>query len=363
QHALAFDGSTVLIGNDGGVYASAGSFMANLNSNLDISQFYEDLAVYGDGQVIAGGLQDNGTAISNGQSQWSETIAGDGGYNAINPLDPAQQFGEADTFLYSTNDSWTTSPRLIEPTQIYDGPMPKIPGGPDPSIPANFVPPMTIVPNTASIDNPTVYYGGENLYESTNPSASRMTWKRVTNHAGSFVSAITVAPGDANVVYVGFDDGTVLVSDNATSATPTFSDITPGGIPLWITHIAVQPSAPGSIAITYSNNNTQYQAQAPLVLGGTVSLGSPSVAVGWSNDTGNLPSGISSNSVVFDGNYLVVATDVGVFFTKSVIGNATVWYTAGTGLPNVQVIGLTEDSAGNLYAATHGRGVWKLTLG
>jgi hypothetical protein len=39
------------------------------------------------------------------------------------------------------------------------------------------------------------------------------------------------------------------------------------------------------------------------------------------------------------------------------------WVVAGTGLPSVEVAGLTiAPSARKLYAATHGRDAWQLTL-
>ena len=80
----------------------------------------------------------------------------------------------------------------------------------------------------------------------------------------------------------------------------------------------------------------------------------------WTDITGNLPSGASTTSVVFDQSAIVVATDVGVFDTSSPNPSNTIWETAGIGLPNAQIIGLTVDNAGTLYAATFGRGAWKL---
>ena len=94
---------------------------------------------------------------------------------------------------------------------------------------------------------------------------------------------------------------------------------------------------------------------------GTVTLGAtPSAS--FTDQTGDLPVAVASNSVVFDAGDLVVATDVGVFSTPvaSLSGASTSWSAVGSALPNVQVIGLTLDAAGNLYAATHGRGIWKL---
>ena len=57
---------------------------------------------------------------------------------------------------------------------------------------------------------------------------------------------------------------------------------------------------------------------------------------------------------------LFISTDFGVDMLKS--GN-TQWVPAAGSLPPVAVYGLTiNSSAGVLYAATHGRGAWKLSL-
>jgi hypothetical protein len=170
---------------------------------------------------------------------------------------------------------------------------------------------------------------------------------------GTGVSAIAVAASDPSVVYVGFDDGTLEVSKDAGS---TFTALSPG-VADWITHIAVDPANPGRIALSFSDSNTHAYSVPPMVQLGTVSLGGrPSGS--FSDVTGDLPSGVASNSVLFDGASLVVATDVGVFATDAATPSG--WSAVASGLPNVQVIGLTLDGAGNLYAATHGRGIWEL---
>ena len=57
---------------------------------------------------------------------------------------------------------------------------------------------------------------------------------------------------------------------------------------------------------------------------------------------------------------LYVSTDFGIATLKS--GTST-WVPAAAGLPPAATYGLTIDSnARVLYAATHGRGVWKLDL-
>ena len=57
---------------------------------------------------------------------------------------------------------------------------------------------------------------------------------------------------------------------------------------------------------------------------------------------------------------LYVSNDFGVM---RLANGATSWAVAGAGLPMVEVAGLTiVPSARKLYAATHGRSAWQLTL-
>ena len=57
---------------------------------------------------------------------------------------------------------------------------------------------------------------------------------------------------------------------------------------------------------------------------------------------------------------IYVSNDFGVMRLPS---GSTDWEIAGTGLPMVEVAGLTiVPSARKLYAATHGRSAWQLTL-
>jgi len=81
----------------------------------------------------------------------------------------------------------------------------------------------------------------------------------------------------------------------------------------------------------------------------------------WTNLDNNLSdqpvTGIALDAITGD---LFVSTDFGVDILKS---GTTQWAPAAGSLPPVAVYGLTIDSnARVLYAATHGRGAWKLDL-
>ena len=94
-HALVIDPrnpTTIFGGNDGGVHMSydGGDSWLSRNTNLSITQFYPGIAVHPalPNQII-GGLQDNGTVMGNGLPTWDALFGGDGGYAAINYLDPS----------------------------------------------------------------------------------------------------------------------------------------------------------------------------------------------------------------------------------------------------------------------------------
>ena len=79
-------------GTDGGVFTSSdgGDSWTSLNNGLVISMFYPGIAQHPtDANVVLGGLQDNGSLISNGTQLFGAVTGGDGGYAAINPQAPS----------------------------------------------------------------------------------------------------------------------------------------------------------------------------------------------------------------------------------------------------------------------------------
>ena len=57
---------------------------------------------------------------------------------------------------------------------------------------------------------------------------------------------------------------------------------------------------------------------------------------------------------------LALATDSGAYTARAGQGPRTRWQRLGTGLPNASVNNVTTGPDGYLYAATHGRGVWRI---
>ncbi len=342
QHALAFGaGGVVWTGDDGGVYLYNPSTKAvtNKNGNLDITQFYFGFNEVG-GTVLAGS-QDNASARTSSPTlgPWTEISAGDGGPSAITPNDPSTQFIEADSGLYATSDAFATDPTNITP----------------PTSGSLFTPPIAVAPSTSAPADPTVFYGGLDLWRTTDPTDATPAWTQVTS-VGDDVSAITVDPSNANVVYVGFTNGTIEVS---TDGGTTFTAI--GAQPFassFVTGLSVDPSNPKAVTASFSYSDTRYGLGTPYV-GQYRYSSSPGLGT-WTDITGNLPS-FAVSHVVYDHGVLLAATDVGVYGTGSVAGGATAWWPVGTGLPRAQVQDLYVDpTTQDVYAITHGRGGWVL---
>jgi hypothetical protein len=356
-HALVFDASgNLYFGNDGGAWEMTAANVTsrslsyiNLNTNLDITQFYSGISQANNGATILGGTQDNGTLLYSSSSSpsttWKEVIGGDGGGTAIDPTNPSNQIAmanisESDGSLYSTTTAWSTGTTDITPNKASRQ-----------SVPANWVAPVTFVPGTAG---PTVLFGGEGVKVSTDFGSS---WSlAATSYAGSTVSCIAVAPSNPLIIYAGYNDGTIQFStDGGSSWANVKSPIKSG-----ITHIAVAPLTPTTIYVTTA---TTYNGllDGPGSADVEVATSTATSAV-WTNVSGNLPT-IPTSSVVPDGSGgLIVATAVGVYWTSSLNGADTPWMRLGSGLPNVQVMDVALTAQGTLVAFTHGRGAWTLSF-
>ncbi len=346
-HALFFDSSGDLyMGNDGGVWeipnaATGGSTMTDLNGDLNTIQFYPGISQYGNASTILGGSQDNGVGRYSGSSPWANYPVGDGDATAINPYDSTQYYYEGDQVLYG--QAGIITPRFSD---------------------SNWVPPLLLVPNPSNPSSPGLYFGANHVWESSDQGAnwaSLNTYSNTSSCTGGSqgspavgfdcVSALAVAPSDSQVLYAGWGDGTLQISTNGGT---NWSTISPGTSD-WITHIAVSPTNPYEVYVTYSGTDfpQAFPSGPHVVCTADANNASPT----WINVTGNLPSA-PTNAVVVDGNYVIAATDVGVYQTSSLNGASTVWSAYGSGLPDVQVVDLLVTAHGMLIAATHGRGAW-----
>lgn len=380
-HAFAFSpNGNLYIGNDGGVWASSnvisGSAGAqtwtNLNTTLNLTQFYPGNSIHpSNAQAGFAGAQDNGTQMFTGELNWADTEAcGDGGWTAIDPSTPSTVYAACE----DVNQAGIVNKNQLDGTPGTDGlnwvalDTPAMDADN-----ANFVPPLVVDPTTPQ----NVYFGTFQVWQSTNGGIS---WNILAPTAtvgpssqcastGCVITTLTVAPSASSTVYVGTDQGLMWVSANATSATPTFTEIDQANTPgRELTQVVASPSNPSVAFAAFSGFSGFADTNGHLfetTNGGTswtdischvANCGTPGAA-----DLPNTP----VNDVVVDPNdttnsTLYVATDVGVFITTN---GGTSWTDLAPGLPHVECTSLKlNNTARVLMVGTHGRGDWQLQL-
>ena len=194
--------------------------------------------------------------------------------------------------------------------------------------------------------------------------ATDLTAAGYGDRAGGFVSRITRAPSNTGTIWVSTNPGRLFVSTNADapagSVTWTRIDSTAANDPgRFITGIYVDPTNPNRAWVSYSGYNFNTVAQP----GHVFRVDWDGTTATWTNlDGGTGPLGdLPVTDIVRDDptDTLYAATDFGVM--KSVADGP--WTLAGTGMPMVEVAGLTVVPGSRiLYAATHGRSMWRLRL-
>ena len=349
-HALAFDPQNpniVWVGNDGGVWRSTdgGRTWQNRNTNLSTLQFTGIGVHPTNPDILFGGMQDNNKARTTGAKVWTALDVGDGGYAAIDPFNPNIYYGSRFGISFQRNDKGGSAP-------IDDWPM-KVEGI-DKNDRALFYAPFALDPSRAGV----IYYGTHRLYRSTDRGES---WTPISGDltkgadTRGRISAIAVAPSDAKTIYVGTSDGLVQVTTNRGQ---TWTNITRPPLPnRWVSRIAVSPTDPRVAYVVFNGFNT-HTPDAPGHVFKTTDRGRT-----WRDISGDLPD-VPALSIVLDPNApgtIYIGTDVGVFRSTDDGGH---WELFGKGMPPVPVVDLYLHSQRKLlFAATHGRSVYRISLG
>lgn len=351
-HALTFDSAgNLYLGTDGGLWGISATNLASetlrfndLNSNLNTTQFYAGIGQLSNGGEILAGSQDNGTfeylASSPASRAWTAVDSGDGGVVAIDPSNPNFQISESDVSstqgaLDATTNNWVTvNPLTLPPYGTTD-----------------WVSPVLIVPNASGS---TIVFGGDGVYESGDGGA---TWDAPTGYTSSTVSSLAVAPSNPSVLYAGFDDGTIQMSNDGGATWVTIDTLSSANV-VW--HIAVSATDPYTVYVAGASGSSAFtQHGAPQLLVGTNLNTTPA----WTSINGDLPSNDLTSAVIADGHGgLIAANDIGVYWASVLNGQNTRWQRLGAGLPNVQIQDILLTPNDTLIAATHGRGLWTLAF-
>jgi hypothetical protein len=351
-----FDGTTnrtVWFGNDGGVWRADVTTLDGLNANyqplnnqLAITQFYGAAGNATSG-VIVGGTQDNGTlryTPAGGPGGWNSMYGGDGGFAAADPSDPNYFYGEVQYLqLHRSTDGGRSSRFIFQ-------------GISDAGYNANFIPPFVLDPNNPG----RMLAGGASLWRTDDVKAMSPSWQAIKSPIAvgfpgqQFISAIAIAPGNPDVIWVGHNNGELYQTVNGTAAAPTWIRINPSApFPRrFITRVVVDPSSASTVYVCF---------------GGFIDANIQKTTDGgasWSNAAGEgatkLPAAPVRDVEVARAspNSLWAATEVGVF--QSTDGGVT-WDVSDSGPANVSVDELFV-MGDSLVAATHGRGLFRTPL-
>jgi regulation of enolase protein 1 (concanavalin A-like superfamily) len=314
-----------------------------LNNNLAVTQFYGAAGNPATG-VIVGGTQDNGTLVYNpstGAEGWTPMFGGDGGFAAADASNPDYLYGE-----YVYLQIHRSSNGGLSSAYIFSG----IGDAGSDSVPrSNFIAPFILDPNEPR----RMLAGGTELWRSDDVRAATPVWKSIKPGVGNFISAIAVAPGNSNVVWVGHNNGDLFRTLNGTAAAPTWTKVDPTTFPnRFITRITIDPFDASVVYVSFGgfvDHNIQRTGNA---------------GVDWFDATGTGTTGLPFVPVrdvevdPTDSNVLWAGTELGVFASRD---RGVTWDTTQDGPANVSVDELFVLD-GWLYAVTHGRGLFRHRL-
>jgi hypothetical protein len=377
QHAMMITDSKIVIGNDGGVYSRPLSDTAedgnwtDLNANLRDLQYYDARAgtVGGNGTAVWGGLQDNGSSwvSDNGSNggQMVEPAGGDGFDVIVDPQNANRVAGEyVDGTMYTSTDGGHSFSDFISPTCAAQGitGLPTLRPNCDPN--ARFVTP--VVPDQQNTD--VWLLGGRFVWVSSDGWNTACTdtacsWTPVFDTGHGHAITALASTGGGNTIYAawvagGGNPGPAFATGLATNYGGTWHQINVTGLPnRYISGVTVDPTNPAHAYAVFGGFSRRW------IPGGGVGHVFETTNGGstWTDISGNLPD-IPGDALVLSHGRLALGTDQGVFTAAEGQGSATTWSRLGTGLPTAVVDDLTAGPNGYIYAATHGRGVWRIAF-
>ena len=385
HHAIVshpgYDGAsnrTVYFGNDGGIHRAGDVRTAgndpqrvqgwtNLVNGYAVTQFYSGAGHPGSGTLV-GGAQDNGTLSFSpgaGADRWREILGGDGGYCAADPNDP-QVFYEEYVYLdlHRNTNGATSDANWWEGyisgryfNTVVNGwdwkPLPyTIPDAMNEN--ALFIAPFVLDPN----DSNRLLAGGLSLWRTNdakapNTSSEGPSWESIKAPATDYVSAIAVAAGDPDVVWVGHADGQVYHCADGTSASPTWELVNsagPSGLPAarFCTRILIDPANHLRVYVTFGGFTA---GNVWRTLDGGLS---------WSDLSGPLPHAPVRALALHPRRpeFVYVGTEVGLFTSEE---HGVTWSPTNEGPTNCSVYDLFWMGE-VLVCVTHGRGMFEIDL-
>jgi hypothetical protein len=403
-HALfvtATNPPLAFVGNDGGVWRrnaaqAAASPWTDLNSSPLNTMQFEGLSVHPiDRNFTIGGTQDNGTeAQQTSPGNWLSAEGGDGGYTIIDQSATDTDlnlkamyhtfFNQSGTLIGfdrtffghclpfgnpANKDSWEFRGfgAGVDATPSCDGTPFAAGNGLVGSDPVLFYAPMAAGPGSAGNPN-TLYFGTNRLYRSVDRGDTMVVVSQAAFSGTSPVSSIGISRQNDNSRIVGTQNGNVFATTTGANPLPNTSFPVPANATgsttnRFIGRAVIDPNDPNTGYVTLSYFTAT--ATAAHVWKAT-NLNTTAVWTALPGTGSNVIPNVPVNAFAVDpvnSNNLFAGTDIGVFASTD---GGTNWAPLGTGLPVVAVFDVAIAQPGTntevLRIATHGRGMWELSL-
>jgi len=357
-------------GDDGGLWRTldGGTRWEHMNT-LPVSQFYHVSVDNADPYHVYGGLQDNSSWVGDSSypggitnSRWENMYGGDGFWMWQDPADSTYIYAEAQGGTIGRVNRETHQTRAITPYARYG----------EKKLRFNWNTPIQISPT----DKNTLYLGSQFLYRSRNQGQS---WDRIspdltTNdpekqkqeesggvtvdnssaEMNTTIYAISESPKNAQVVWVGTDDGNVQVTrdggGNWSNVVKNVPGLGSAPIVSWVEASRYEDGAAYATFDRHMSGDMAPYAFATSDFGRTWRpLVTPDSGVrGYAHVIKEDP---------VNRNLLFLGTEFGLWISIDG-GNRWAQY-KGTGFPAVAVRDLVvHPRTSDLVLATHGRGIW-----
>ena len=325
--------------NDGGAYVGVSQGSGNFYKWSLISSGIHTLQLYGVATAASqpseyfSGAQDNGINRNDGSS-WKHVLGGDGMICAVKPdnakvIFANNQYGA----LNKSSDGGNSWAYRVGPSKFTN---------------YNWVTPLVNDPNNFK----TLYYGGDDLYKSTN-DASSWKWMKVPTNDPNNIGKIAIARSSSNYIYV--------VKQNDFSLNYVSMFMTPDGGAHWHDISSGLPSDPtyiSDVEVDKKDSQKVWVSISGFSDGQKVYM-SKDAGVNWTNMSGSLPN-LPATSLAIensDQNGVYVGTEIGVFYRND---SSSDWIRYSDGLPNVIVTEMEViPTLNKLRVSTFGRGIWE----
>jgi photosystem II stability/assembly factor-like uncharacterized protein len=362
------DSNHVITGDDGGLWYSFdganGWWKAN---NLPVSQFYHVSVDMERPYRVYGGLQDNSSWVGDSQypggitnSRWENMYGGDGFWMFPDPSDPDYLYAESQGGFIGRVNRKTHEGRGIQP----------LPGYNEGKLRYNWNTPIHVGKSGS------VYLGSQFLFRTKDHG---QTWERIspdltTNdpekqkqeesggvsvdnssaETHTTIYAISESPRNANLIWVGTDDGNVQVTrDGGKNWTNVVSNIK--GLPknAWVSSVEAGHFDEGTAYASFDMHT--FGIMSPFVYK-TSDFGKTWTPIVTPTSNVRGYSHVVKEDLV-NKNLLFVGTEFGLWV--SIDGGSQWAQYKGGNFPNVAVRDLAIHPRDNdLVIATHGRGIW-----